>query len=125
MNLAPLYPAETGLPMTLWVAPRGRAKHDLRVVANGVRGARMTIANPVTVAVLPTPRLVRGRLTLIHQRLVFAWLMHNAVALSDYWAGAIGIVGLGIRLRPLRRVAVRRLAAQVAVATDEPPATAP
>jgi hypothetical protein len=108
--LAPLYPDETGLPMTLWVGLRGGSRQDVRVVANGMRGARMTIAKPVTVAVLPTPRLVRGQLPLVHQRLVFAWAARNAAALADYWAGAIGLVGLGARLRPLPRFEVRCLA---------------
>lgn len=100
-TLAPLYPDETGLPMTLWVGLHGRTRHDVRAIANGVRGARTTIANPVTVAVLPTPRLIRGYLPLVHQQVVFAWVARNAEALADYWTGAIGLVGLGKRLRAL------------------------
>jgi hypothetical protein len=112
--------------MTLWVGLRGRSRHDPRVVANGVHGARMTIANPATVAVLPTPRLIRGYLPLVHQRLVFAWVARNAEALADYWTGAVGLVGLGTRLRVLPRFEVRRLArAARETAVEVPPTAAP
>ena len=31
IEMANLYPRDTGLPMTVWVSPRGRARHDARV----------------------------------------------------------------------------------------------
>ena len=30
-EMANLFPRTTGLPMTVWVSPRGNARHDLRV----------------------------------------------------------------------------------------------
>ena len=30
-EMANLYPDTTGLPMTVWVSPRGDARHDVRV----------------------------------------------------------------------------------------------
>jgi hypothetical protein len=30
-EMANLYPRDTGLPMTIWVSPRGRARHDARI----------------------------------------------------------------------------------------------
>ena len=99
--MAPLYPTETGLPMTVWVQPRGRKRLDVRIVVNGVSGPRLTIANPRIVAVQPSPRVVSGRLPLLHRRLVFAWAQLNETALGDYWAGAIGTLDFARRLRPL------------------------
>jgi len=61
--MANLYPAETGLPMTVWVSPRGRARHDVRVEVNRSHGPRMTITNTATVAIRPMPRLVPGRVS--------------------------------------------------------------
>jgi hypothetical protein len=29
-----IYPADSGLPMTVWAGPRGNARHDVRVVAH-------------------------------------------------------------------------------------------
>jgi hypothetical protein len=37
-EMANLYPAETGLPMTVWVSPRGRARHDVRVRSTEAMG---------------------------------------------------------------------------------------
>jgi hypothetical protein len=33
-EMANLYPRTTGLPMTVWVSPRGNARHDVRVKVN-------------------------------------------------------------------------------------------
>ena len=107
---APLYPDETGLPMTVWVAPRGQARRDARIVVNGVRGPRMTLVLPVVVAVAAVPRLISGKLPLVYERMVLAWVALNAEALADFWAGAVGVVGLGRRLRALPRTEGRRLA---------------
>jgi hypothetical protein len=30
-EMANLFPRTTGLPMTVWVSPRGNARHDVRV----------------------------------------------------------------------------------------------
>lgn len=100
-EMANLYPAETGLPMTVWVSPRGHARHDVRVKVCRVHGPRMTIDDTVVVAVRPTPRLVAGRLSLADMRLVADWLRLNEAALVDYWEGTIGTVELARRLQRL------------------------
>lgn len=99
--MAPLYPTETGLPMTVWVRPRSRVRADVRIVVNGVSGPRPTIAKPKIVAVRPTPRVISGHLPLVHRQLVFDWVWLNQTALADYWAGAIGTIEFARRLRPL------------------------
>jgi hypothetical protein len=33
-EMANLYPDTTGLPMTVWVSPRGTARHDARIKVN-------------------------------------------------------------------------------------------
>jgi len=40
-----IYPADSGLPMTVWAGPRGKARHDVRVKVNMTHGNRMTIGN--------------------------------------------------------------------------------
>ena len=30
-EMANLFPVTTGLPMTVWVSPRGNARHDVRI----------------------------------------------------------------------------------------------
>ena len=100
-EMANLYPAETGLPMTVWVSPRGRARHDVRVKVNRSHGNRMTITNTAIVAVRPLPRLVTGRLAPADEQAVFQWVKLNEDALVAYWNGLIGTIELARRLQPL------------------------
>ena len=100
-EMANLYPAETGLPMTVWVSPRGRARHDVRVKVNRSHGNRMTITNTAIVAVRPLPRLVRARLAPADEQAVFQWVRLNEDALVAYWNGQIGTIELARRLQPL------------------------
>jgi hypothetical protein len=58
-----IYPADSGLPMTVWAGPRGNARHDVRVKVNMAHGNQMSISNTAVVAVRPTPRLIAGRLS--------------------------------------------------------------
>ena len=55
-EMANLYPDTTGLPMTVWVSPRGSARHDVRVKVNMTHGNQMSIANTAVVGV----RLLRA-----------------------------------------------------------------
>ena len=42
-EMANLYPATTGLPMTIWVSPQGNARHDVRVEVNALaRGQELS-----------------------------------------------------------------------------------
>ena len=52
-EMANLFPATTGLPMTVWVSPRGNARHDVRVKVNMTHGNQMNAANTAVVAVRP------------------------------------------------------------------------
>ena len=82
VNLAP---DETGLPMTIYASPRGRARHAARIKVNGVHGRRMTLENVVEVGVKPAPWRVSGYLTPDDEQQVFAWVALNAAALLAYW----------------------------------------
>lgn len=70
-ELANLYPATTGLPMTVWVSPRGNARHDVRTKVNLAPGNQMSVANTATVAVRPQPHIVAGQLSPADARAVF------------------------------------------------------
>ena len=43
-EMANLFPRTTGLAMTVWVSPRGNARHDVRVKVNTVHGNQMNVA---------------------------------------------------------------------------------
>jgi hypothetical protein len=54
-EMANLFPRTTGLPMTVWVSPRGRARHDARI--------KMDIGHTAVAGIRPSPRLIDRRKT--------------------------------------------------------------
>jgi hypothetical protein len=100
-EMANLFPGTTGLPMTVWVSPRGNARHDVRVKVNRTHGNQMNIADTAVVALRPAPRVISGRLLPEDARVVFAWISLNFDALVEYWDGQIDTVQLAQRLRAL------------------------
>ena len=99
--MANLFPRTTGLPMTVWVSPRGNARHDVRVKVNMTYGDQMNIANTAVVGVRPTPHVIAGNLSPDDQRAVFEWISLNAAAIVEYWDGRIDTIELGQLLRRL------------------------
>jgi hypothetical protein len=66
-EMANLCPETTGLPMTVWVSPRGTARHDVRVKVNMTRGNQMNIANTAVVGVRPRPWVITDRRRLMRK----------------------------------------------------------
>jgi hypothetical protein len=100
-EMANLYPRDTGLPMTIWVSPRGHARHDVRVKVSMTPGDRMDADNTATVAVRPHPRVLHGELSPNEAASVSAWVGLNEGALVDYWNGVISTVEFVNRLSKL------------------------
>lgn len=100
-EMANLFPRTTGLPMTVWVSPRGNARHDVRVKVNLTHGNQMNAANTAVVGVRPLPRVIAGQLSPDDASAVFQWISLNAAALIAYWDGQIDTVQLGQILQPL------------------------
>ena len=100
-EMANLYPRTTGLPMTVWVSPRGNARHDARIKVNMTHGDQMNVDNTAVVAVRPSPRLLAGRLSTDDERAVSDWITLNTVAIIAYWDGDIDTVQLSQALKPL------------------------
>jgi hypothetical protein len=98
-EIANLFPRTTGLPMTVWVSPRGNARHDVRVKVNMTHGNQMTVSNTAVVGVRPTPHIIAGQLPPDDQRAVLEWVSLNADALVAYWEGRIDTVQLGEALK--------------------------
>src|SRR5690348_5606048 len=61
-EMANLFPEDTGLPMTVWVSPRGRARHTARMKVCRVPGNKMVPSNTVVMRIEPEPGLVKGKL---------------------------------------------------------------
>src|ERR1700751_1870545 len=79
-EMANLFPRTTGLPMTVWVSPRGHAQN---------------IANTAVVGVRPTPHVIAGHLFPDDERVVFEWISLNAAAIVEYRGGRIDTIGAG------------------------------
>jgi hypothetical protein len=100
-EMANLYPDTTGLPMTVWISPRGNARHDVRVKVNMTHGNQMSIANTAVVGVRPTPRVISGRLSADDAQAVFRWIALNIDALVAYWEGRTDTARAIQALKPL------------------------
>ncbi len=99
-GMANLFPATTGLPMTVWVSLRGNARHDVRINVHMTHGNQIP-ASTAVVAVRPSPPIIAGRLSQDDERAVFHWVLLNEAALVAYWDGQIDTIQLGSRLRRL------------------------
>jgi hypothetical protein len=88
-EMANLFPRTTGLPMTVWVSPRGNARHDVRIKVNISRGDQMSPANTAVVGIRPSPRVIAGRLSSDDRQAVFEWVSLNTAPLVAYWEGEI------------------------------------
>ena len=98
-EMANLYPATTGLPMTVWVLPRGNARHDVRIKVNMSYGNQMSVTNTAVVGVRPAPRLITGQLSPTDMQAVTGWVLLNETALVSYWDGTIDTATFIGRLR--------------------------
>jgi len=107
-EMANLFPRTTGLPMTVWVSPRGNACHDVRVKVNMTHGNQMAVSNTAVVGVRPGPHAIAGQLSAEDERAVFEWVSLNTDALIEYWEGRIDTIQLG---QALKRVTSRDLGA--------------
>jgi hypothetical protein len=86
-DMANLRPERTGLPFVVFISQKGGARHDVRVKL--ARGAKVRLSDMITVAVRPTPRIIRGRLNTQEFDLVRRWIELNMDILVDYWNGDI------------------------------------
>jgi hypothetical protein len=87
--------------MTVWVSPRGHARHAVRIKVNMAHGQRMTIGNTAVVRLQPVPRVISGLLSADDRLAIFQWIAMNEQALLDHWNGLIDGGDLIERLRPL------------------------
>lgn len=89
-EMANLYPEDTGLPMTIWVSPKGNARHDARVKVSRTHGALMTLDDLAVMSIRPEAKVILGDLSGKDERVVADWIEKNRTTLIAYWDGAIG-----------------------------------
>jgi hypothetical protein len=93
-EIANLFPGTTGLPMTVWVSPRGNSRHDIRVKVNMTHGNQMNPSNTAVVGMRPSPHIIAGSLSPDDEKAVSQWISLNAPALLAYWDGEIDMAQL-------------------------------
>jgi hypothetical protein len=99
--MANLRPADTGLPMVVWVSERGGARHDARVKVSRSHGDRADWFNTASVAVRPQPHVAAGQLSPADLQVVAEWVRLNEVVILEYWEGRIFTIELLQRLHRL------------------------
>jgi hypothetical protein len=99
-EMANLFPRTTGLPMVVWVSPKGHARHGARVKVSLTPG-KMDITQTAVVGIRPRPRLIEGQLATPELRLVLRWIQLNEAVLMEFWNEAIDSVELGGRLKKI------------------------
>jgi hypothetical protein len=100
--MANLRPADTGLPMVVWVSERGYPQHDVRIKVSTKHGAQISpTTNMAIFGVRPTPCLLQGYVPPPDQRAVEQWITLNEDVILDYWNSAISTREMLNRMRPL------------------------
>jgi hypothetical protein len=84
-----LSPRMTGLPMSVWVGPRGNARDHVRIKVNQTHGNQMNVDNAAAVGVRPSPHVIAGRLSGDDQRAVVDWITLNETTIIACWDGSI------------------------------------
>jgi hypothetical protein len=98
--MASLFPRTTGLPMTVWVSPRGRARHAARIKVS-LSPDRMDIGHTAVVGIRSSPRLIQGTLVPADLDLVSQWIRVNEDVLMDFWNETIDSTELASRLKKI------------------------
>jgi hypothetical protein len=96
-----LRPADTGLPMVVWVQNGEGVRHDVRVEVSMVPGDRISKDDLAVVAVRPEPRLLHGVLSRRDLDAVVRWVTLNEAIILDYWSG---VASTGELYRALQKV---------------------
>lgn len=86
-DMANLRPERTGLPFVVFISQKGGARHEVRIKL--ARGPKVRPSEMITVAVRPTPRIIRGEINTAEFDLVRRWIERNGEVLLDYWNGDI------------------------------------
>jgi RNase adaptor protein for sRNA GlmZ degradation len=93
----------SGLPMNIWVGPRGRARHAARIKVQMDHREQFDIDNLAVVSVEDDPPEVKaGHLDAADLDLVRRYIALNRQAILDHWQETTDGVELSRALRALR-----------------------
>lgn len=87
----------SGLPMNIWLDPRGRARHGPRIKVQMDHRAAFDLDHLAVVSVDP-PRVVAGHLTQPDLDLIRRYIALNRRAILDHWNGETDGLELAVAL---------------------------
>ena len=92
----------TGLPMNVWVGPRGRARHASRIKVQMDHREAFDLEHLAVVSVeTDPPKVVEGKLSAGDLEQVRAWIRLNRAAILAHWREEMDGIELGRALKPL------------------------
>jgi hypothetical protein len=98
-EMSNLFPEDTGLPVTVWVNSRGRARHAALIKLCRIPGNRTVRSNCAVVGIEAESGPIEGRLPDRYLAPVMPWIALNREPLLAYWDGEIGTGALIHRLQ--------------------------
>jgi hypothetical protein len=91
----------TGLPMNIWLSPRGQAGHSGRIWVQADHHEQFESDHLAVVSVEDEPRLLEGQLDAADLVLLGRYIALNRAAILDHWVGQTDGVELSRCLQPL------------------------
>jgi hypothetical protein len=91
----------SGLPMNIWIGPRGHARHAARVKVQVNHHERFEPDNLAVVSVEDPPQVIEGHLDAADLDQVRRYIALNRQAILEHWAEQTDGIELGRALRPL------------------------
>ena len=92
----------TGLPMNIWLNPRGQAGHTARIWVQTNHREQFDLDHVAVVSVEEAPpQVIEGRLSAADLNRVRRYIALNRAAILDHWVGQTDGADLSNSLRPL------------------------
>jgi hypothetical protein len=90
----------TGLPMNIWIGPRGHARHAARIKVQMDHRAQFDLGRLAVIGIDPV-ELIEGRLSTDDLLLIGRYVALNRQAILDHWRETTDGVELVRALKPL------------------------
>jgi hypothetical protein len=91
----------TGLPMNIWIGPRGGAKHAARIKVQMDHREQFDFENLAVISLEPKPQIIVGSLNAKDFELVQRYIALNFKAIMSHWNETSDGVELVQMLKPL------------------------
>jgi len=100
-NVPPMNIGSSGLPMNIWIGPRGHARHAARVKVQMNHSERFEPDNLAVVSVADPPQVIEGQLDAADLDQLRQYIALNRQAILDHWGEQTDCIELGRALRRL------------------------